>query len=254
MGVEDPIRVNKSTTPSAALLIPGEAIRLPIARDTFCVVGRFQSSGENRPMKKQLIVVGILASAAFSGAAHSETIDFEQFNVGDDLATVNAGIAALGVTFDAAFPETFEVVLDPGDSENKVIRAKPYGAAGAVDFVANFTALVESVSVEFVTNPDPVTVIVLEAYGANQIASAINVSDYLFQDDAFLDSGTLEVVWAAISASPTQIRAATMGVASDTAPAFNYIDNLTFVPEPSSTTLQLCAMLMGACLRWSRRD
>jgi len=204
-------------------------------------------------MKKQLIVIGILVSAAFSGGAHGETIDFEQFNVGDDLATVNAGIAALGVAFDAAFPETFEVVLDPGDSGNKVIRAKPFGAAGAVDFVANFTALVESVSVEFVTNPDPVTVIVLEAYGANQIGSAVNTGDFLFDEVVFADLGMLQLVWSDIFAPPTQIRAATMSVASGGAPAFNYIDNVTFVPEPSSATLQLCAIVMGACLRWSRR-
>jgi hypothetical protein len=203
-------------------------------------------------MKKQLIVVGILASAAFSSSAHSETIDFEQFNVGDDLATVNAGIAALGVAFDAGDPTTFQVVLDPGDSGNKVIRAKPFGAAGAVDFVANFTALVESVSVEFVTNPDPVSLIALEAYGANQDANALNIGDFLFSDSAFADSGTLQLVWSDIFAPPTQIRAATMSVAGG--PAFNYIDNLTFVPEPSSATLQLCAIVVGACLRWSRRD
>ena len=204
-------------------------------------------------MKKQLLVIGILASTVFSGAAHGETIDFEQFNVGDDLATVNAGIASSGVAFDAAFPETFEVVLDPGDSGNKVIRVKPYGAAGAIDFVANFTTLVESVSVEFVTNPDPVTVIVLAAYDANQSAGALNTLDYLFEQSAFVAFGTLELVWADVYGPPTQIRAATMGVASGGAPDFNYIDNLTFVPEPSSATLQLCAIVVGACLRWSRR-
>jgi hypothetical protein len=205
-------------------------------------------------MKKQLIVIGILVSAAFSGGAHGETIDFEQFNVGDDLATVNAGIAASGVAFDAAYPETFEVVLDPGDSGNKVIRAKPYGAAGAVDFVANFTELVESVSVEFVTNPDLVTLLVLEAYDANQIAGALNTPDYIFEQSAFAAFGTLEVVWADMYGPPTLIRAVTIGVASGGAPAFNYIDNLTFVPEPSSATLQLCVIVVGACLRWSRRD
>jgi hypothetical protein len=108
------------------------------------------------------------------------------------------------------------------------------------------------VSVEFVTNPDPVSLIALEAYGANQDANALNIGDFLFSDSAFADSGTLQLVWSDIFAPPTQIRAATMSVAGG--PAFNYIDNLTFVPEPSSATLQLCAIVVGACLRWSRRD
>jgi hypothetical protein len=208
----------------------------------------------NCPMKKQLLVIGILASTVFSGAAHGETIDFEQFNVGDDLATVNAGIASSGVAFDAAFPETFEVVLDPGDAGNKVIRAKPYGAAGKIDFVANFTGLVDSVSVEFVTNPDSVTVIVLDAYDANQNAGALNTLDFLMEEYAFSAFGTLQIVWTNVFAPPSQIRAVTMGVASDGAPSFNYIDNLTFVPEPSSAALQLCGIVVVTCLRWSRRE
>ena len=56
----------------------------------------------------------LVALASFAGQASAVTISFEEFNVGDGLSEVNAVTAPLGITFDAAFPATFEVVLDPG--------------------------------------------------------------------------------------------------------------------------------------------
>ncbi|MCG8450324.1 MAG: hypothetical protein MI725_12205 [Pirellulales bacterium] len=198
-------------------------------------------------MRRVFLVASLFIFSLNSGESYGVTVDFEQFNVGDDLTTVNAALAPLGVTFDAAFPTSFEVVLDPGDAGNKVVRAKPFGAAGAVDFVANFSQLVESVSVEFVTNPDPVSLISLEGYTANQSASALNVADFALQDSAFVSTGTLQIAWSTFFAPPSQLRAATMGVASGGAPAFNYIDNLTFtpIPEPGSIVLLGCAVLFS---------
>lgn len=206
----------------------------------------------------RLLIVCSLALSAWSNPTYGVVIDFEQFDVGDDLATVNAALSPLGITFDATFPLTFEVVLDPGDAGNKVIRAKPFGAAGAVDFVANFSSLVETVSVEFVTNPDPVSVISLGSYNANQVASALDPTDFLFGTSLFLSSGTLQLNWPGPPPSP--ILAATMGVASDGAPSFNYIDNLTVtfaavaIPEPDSVMLLICSIPLGALLVRRRRQ
>ncbi len=181
-----------------------------------------------------LCVAACPALATVSDAALGVIVDFEQFDVGDDLATVNAGLAPLGITFDAAFPSTFEVVLEAGGSGNKAVRAMPFGAAGAVDIVANFAYPVASLSVEFVANPDPPGFLSLEAYGAHQNAGGLDISQFLFEAHAFSSTGTLQLTWSDVFDPPPQIRAATMGVARGGTLAFNDIDNRggAVVPAP----------------------
>jgi hypothetical protein len=71
-----------------------------------------------------LVCACILLEALDGGEAEAGSIDFQAFNVNDLLATVNAGVAGLGVSFDAVFPSSFVVALDPVDASNRGVLAQ----------------------------------------------------------------------------------------------------------------------------------
>ena len=175
--------------------------------------------------------------------AKAMTIDFESFNVGDGLSQVNAITTPLGITFHAAVPSTFQVVQDPSDPGNNVLRAQPLG--GAADILANFSAVVDSLSVEFIDNPgDPIT----NPGGAIPVGSQITtyltpqIANSLTNDfgpSAFgYDPVTLEIVWSSIYAPPSQIRSLQMEQDGSIA-EFVYVDNISFQPIPVPTTMLL---------------
>jgi hypothetical protein len=93
----------------------------------------------------------LLASGG-DGIVGRQTFDFESFTVGDGLDEVNAVAGLQGATFEGIQPATFQVVADPNDAGNQVVRAETHPSGD--DLRVSFAVPMENFRVEFVDNPE----------------------------------------------------------------------------------------------------
>ena len=178
------------------------------------------------------ITFGFLGTFLFSFSMSAQssliTLDFENFNLSDNLATVNTYSTPLGATFSAVFPATFSVVQDPNNVANKILSSQTLPSDA--DVLINFTSAVNFVMVEFIDNPQ----------GAN-----LNTALHAFDQNN--PSTSLPLLGNRTSASGTEpgfLQISTPGILSlqiESGTSFLLIDNIKFgileVPEPSALGL-----------------
>ena len=216
-----------------------------------------------RQLRFTLAAPVITALVTGSLSAAPITLDFEQFDVGDGLAEVNAVTAPLGITFDAANPASF-AVSDVGG--NKFLRADPGGASGVAGIVLNFNADVDFVEAAFIDNPfkfGGVSNVTsqIDTWDATQNPAALNIANFLLGDFAFVDPATLNLRFSDVFFTPASPRFRALSIEqSGTQTAFLAVDDIliefvessTVVPEPTSAWL-LAVGLVGLCAGSRRR-
>lgn len=180
------------------------------------------------------VLAFLFAGGGQTGSARAETITltFEEFDVGDTLADVNAVTAPLGVTFDAILPGTFHVGII---GSNKVLTSEMH-YTGA-DILANFSFPVGLVQVEFPQNAPLMNVgSTIFAYKSTQLPGALGND---FNGSSHGPEPIVLSIGPKVPPFDDPIRAVQMeqdGAYID----FVIVDNIvieTFVPEPATLTL-----------------
>lgn len=173
------------------------------------------------PMKKLFQIAGFAALITHAGPSPAATVlvDFESFQIGDGLSTVNAFTVPLGATFIPVYPNQFSVITDPNNNSNKILSAatSPQNA----DILVNFSAPVDFVRIQFINNPETsLATVQIIAYDQNNTSTLLPLNG-----SQTIMSGTEPTILASLAPG-------TRSIQIESASGFAMIDNFEFQPVP----------------------
>jgi hypothetical protein len=205
------------------------------------------SNGVVSMFKAYSVAMTIVFILICHSTARSDLIDFEQFNVGDGVAEINAVYNPLGINF----------VTEGGAGQIQLIGSNKVFAAftpdsNQFDILINFSFHIDEITADFLNNGGTDAFSVLEGYNVNKTSNS-DASGYIFGD---FGDANISLGWTYPGPGPfSPVR--TLHLSQDLADTnFVTIDNVGFaqVPEPASTGLLILTAVAAVFLRRKKHE